>query len=523
MRKRLLAALGLAAALVVAPLAAAPAFAVGTTLAIDNVTVSESTATADFTVTLTGPTAVPVTVDFATADSTAQAVSDYVSSTGTLTFPASGAATQTQTVSVPIVDDVTYENDELFVVNLSNPSAGDSIVDSQGVGTITNDDPLPTLSIDNVTTAENTAQVFTVTRTGPTDVATVVEYASADGTASSGSDYAAVSGTLTIPAGVATRNITVLLNNDIFPEPNEQYVVNLNSATVSGATITDGQGTGTIVDDDDLPTLSVNNIDVDETDATGTFTISLSTVALAPVTVNYATADGTATAGADYVTAAGTVTFLPGELTKTVDVILSDDSTDEDDETILLNLSTPVSATIADAQGVATIADNDGVPSISISPEVVSTVEGDGSTVTTITYEVTRLAPSGRTITFDIFGVNGTAKQGQDFDAPRTTLTIPPGPGPAFATYVVTIVGDSVHEGVEQFDVAMDSNVNAGLGEVQVAHVTITDDDPAALTPPGALSLTGSAPLPWLAFGGMLLLAGIAFAAVAARRRRLSA
>ena len=131
------------------------------------------------------------------------------------------------------------------------------------------------------------------------------------------------------------------------------------------ATIGNGQGTGTIKDDDAAPVLSINDVTVNEGNSGTTpavFTVTLSGSTSLPVTVNYATADGTGKAGVDYQSATGTLTFAPGETTKSVTVQVIGNTVKQSDRTFLVNLSGAVQATIGDGQGLGTIKDDDAAP-----------------------------------------------------------------------------------------------------------------------------------------------------------------
>ena len=135
----------------------------------------------------------------------------------------------------------------------------------------------------------------------------------------------ATSGTLTFAAGTTTGTITVPVNGDTTVEPDETFFVNLSSPT--NATIGDGQGLGTILNDD--TTISIGNVSVTEGNSGTTnvnFTVTLSAAASVPVTVNYATADGTATAGSDYMATSGTLTFAAGSTTGTISVPVTGDT-----------------------------------------------------------------------------------------------------------------------------------------------------------------------------------------------------
>jgi large repetitive protein len=187
-----------------------------------------------------------------------------------------------------------------------------------------------------------------------------VSYATADGTATAGSDYTATAGTLTFAPGVTSQTLTVAVLGDTRNEANETFFMNLS--TPSNATIADGQGQGTILNDDSLPTLSINNVTVTEGN-TGTtpavFTVTLSAASSQTVTVNYATADGKATAGSDYTATAGTLTFTPGTTSQTITVAVLGDTVKESTETFFVNLSNATNATIASGRGRGTILDND--------------------------------------------------------------------------------------------------------------------------------------------------------------------
>ena len=144
---------------------------------------------------------------------------------------------------------------------------------------------------------------------------------------------------------------------DLLDEADETY-----NLTVGGIT-----GVGTIVDDDATPSLSINDVTVNEAAGTASFTVTLSAASGQTVTVGYNTTNGTATAGADYTAGSGTLTFAPGVTTQTVTVNISNDTLFEGvtAETFNVNLATPTNATIADNLGIGSITDNDLAPTVS--------------------------------------------------------------------------------------------------------------------------------------------------------------
>jgi CSLREA domain-containing protein len=353
------------------------------TVAINDVSVSEGnagTTNATFNVTLSNPSAEQVTVNFTTANNTATAGSDYNTNTSSVVFPANSTAAQT--ITVQVVGDTTVEANETFFVNLTSISGTDANVpnptfaDDQGQGTITNDDNA-TIAINNVSVIEGNAgtvaATFNVTLSNPGAEQVTVNFATANDTATAGSDYNAASGTLTFAPGVISQPVTVQVVGDTTVEANETFFVNLTSingtdANVPDPTFADNQGLGTITNDDSAA-IAINDVTVTEGNTgttSATFNVTLSNPSAEQVTVNFATANNTATTGSDFVAANGTVTFAPGVTLQTITVQVNGDTALEPNETYLVNLSNIVGnnaavpdPTFADATGQGTILDDD--------------------------------------------------------------------------------------------------------------------------------------------------------------------
>jgi hypothetical protein len=224
---------------------------------------------------------------------------------------------------------------------------------------------VPSLSIGDVSVNEGqsgrTNATLSVRLSAASSQTVTVGYATANGTATAGSDYTAASGVLTFTAGQTSQSVAVPVLGDSVIEGDETFLVNLTGPT--NATLADGQAVGTILNDD-LPALSVDDVTVAEGNGgttTATFTVSLSAASPSAVTVSYATANGTATAGSDYVAQTGNLTFAAGQTSRTISIVVNGDASAEPNETFLVNLGSPVGATIADPQGRGTIA-NDDVP-----------------------------------------------------------------------------------------------------------------------------------------------------------------
>ncbi|MDX6529932.1 MAG: large repetitive protein [Blastocatellia bacterium] len=350
-------------------------------ITINNVAITEGntgTVNANFAVTLSAVSGNAVTVNYATADGTATAPADYQSTSGMVTF---NPGVLTQTITIPINGDTLDEPSETFFVNLSNAANG-TIIDSQGQGTINDNDPAPSLSIKDVSIIEGdsgtTPLVFTITLSLASGQTVMVNYATADNTATAGNDYQSASGTLTFSPGETSKTISVAVNGDTTFEQNETFFVNLT--TPMNATITDAQAQGTIVNDDaapPTPTFSINDLNITEGNndaASATFNVTLTPASNQIVTVDFATANGTATtAGSDYQSASGTLTFNPGDTTKQIGITVNGDLLVEPDETFFVNLTNPIGgAVIGDNQALGTIQNDD------LALLVISQVYGGG-------------------------------------------------------------------------------------------------------------------------------------------------
>ncbi len=333
----------------------------------------------------------------------------------------------------------------------------------------------PSLSINDVTVTEgntgSTSATFTLTLSAASGVDVTVHYATANGSATAGSDYTAASGNLTIPAGQISRTLTVAVTGDRLAEPTESFAVNL-SAPVN-ATIADSQGIGTILDDD--PRISINDVTVTEGNTgstSATFTLTLSAASDVDVTVHYATANGSATAGSDYTAASGNLTIPAGQISRTLTVAVTGDRLAEPTETFVVNLSTPVNAGIADSQGVVTILDNE--PRIRISD--VTNKEGNGKKTTLFTFTVTLSTAYDQAVTISFRTVDGTATSASaDYAAKTGTLTFKP--GETTKTITVVVNGDSRKETNEIFFVDLFGNSNNSLFTKSRGTGTIQNDD----------------------------------------------
>ena len=239
--------------------------------------------------------------------------------------------------------------------------------------TIVDPGGLPQLSPSNSSVTEGGQLGFVLSLSAPSETDVSVNYSTANGSAVSGSDYTGVSGTAIIVAGQVSTTVTVNTLQDTIFEGDE--TLSLNFSGVSGATLSSSQVTGTIVDDDSPPppSISIADATVDEgrfytkgknrntaQQTTMSFAVTLSSAASSAVTVNFTTSDNTATlSDSDYLANSGSVTFVAGETSRSIDVIILGDNIAESDETFTVTLSNPTLATLGDAVAVGTIRDDD--------------------------------------------------------------------------------------------------------------------------------------------------------------------
>ena len=413
-------------------------------------------------------------------------------------------------VTVQSTQDSLDEPDETFLVQLSSPvNATLAAGKDQATGTITDDDGAPTVSVGDAAAVlegddatKTTDMSFPVTLSAASGQAVTVTY-TLGGTATAGDDYTdPATKSLSIAAGTRTANILVPVKGDLVDELNETVTVTLGGAVNASLSSVEGatEGEGTITDDD-AAQLSVADASGAEGGAVS-FTIGLDPVSDREVTVKWNTANdagGTHPAGAtDYtaVSPAQTATIAAGASSVVVTVQSTQDSLDEPDETFLVQLSSPVNATLAAGkdQATGTITDDDGAPTVSVG-DAAAVLEGDDATKTTdMSFPVTLSAASGQAVTVT-YTLGGTATAGDDYTDPATkSLSI--AAGTRTANILVPVKGDLVDELNETVTVTLGGAVNASLSSVEGAtegEGTITDDDAAQLSVADASGAEGGA------------------------------
>lgn len=310
------------------------------------------------------------------------------------------------------------------------------------------------------------------------DYATLA-YPNPDSTATAGADYNYATGTVTFTTGsrTMTETIEITVLNDTLDEIDERFIVQLSNPV--NAVLADNRGIAEIADNDPTPLLSISDLTLAEGHAGVTnarVTVNQQHASSYPITVDFATTDGTALAGEDYTATSGTLTF-PAEIIapQTITIPINGDLAIEPDETFRVNLTNSNHALVSDAEAVVTI-QNDDLPALSVNP--VTATEGDVNNM--LVFEVELNAPSESTVsvnytTQDLPGGDTSASANLDYLPVSGILSFA---GTTRQTVSVTIIGDLLDEYDEEFQLVLSNPVNAQLLSENPALATIVDNDP---------------------------------------------
>ena len=457
------------------------------TLSIAHTSATEGTA-ASFTVTLSEASGLQVTATW-----TASIESGDTAILSDLGTPRSGTVTiaagrRTATLTVNTRHDTTDEPDETFMVTLSNASnAVLSDTAATATGTIQDDDPEPTLSVNDRSAAEGEAAQFTATLSAASAKQVMVSWtasAESDDTAVASDLGGTLSGTATIAAGGRTATFNVRSSEDTTDEPDETYTVTLSDPV--NATLSDATGQGTITDDDNPPTVSIRKRDDVEEGDDEVAVIELSAASGKTVTVVWKTSiesGDTAEPGDFTAVPDTTITFVPGETSKDTGFVqTTQDTTDEEHETFTVKIVSATNATVEGRTSQMTIVDDDDPPSVSIAD--ASANEGD-----TASFAVTLSEPSEKTVTVDWAAVHdGTVAD--DFTG-TTSGQLVYTPGQDSKTVAIRTKEDNIDEIDERFSVelTLPANANATPEDVR-ADGRIRDDDETEVSVSGAGDVT---------------------------------
>ncbi len=456
---------------------------------INDFVVDEATREATFFITLNRPSTSVVSMNYSTTNGSALAGTDYIASSGSLSFAPGETA---KTVKVSLINDNLSELSEAFNLVLSS-LVGATTLDAVGTAIIHENDAPPVsnskISVDDIVVGESEVYAdFLVRLDAPNTGTVTVSYQTFNGTAIGNLDVLGQQGFLTFAAGETVKTIRVTLLDDTLLEPTQNFGLQLFSASAN-ATIARNVATATIIDNDaptGTPVITITDAVTDENNQITHVTVMLDKPSTAGVTVNYALQGITATAGLDYRDfATGKVTFAAGETAKTIFIGLLDDNTAESAELFDVVLSSAVGATLGDARAHVVIARSDVTPvaSPTINVANVAARERDGY----LDFLITLSAPSTNTVSVSFQTFNGTAVGNLDVIGESGSLNF--APGEMVKTVRITLIDDVTVEAVESFGLQLFSAVNATIGNA-LANGTILDSETAL---PATLTLLGTA------------------------------
>ncbi len=419
------------------------------------------------------------TIDYTITGGTATNTADYIFTSGTLTFTNGG--TTTQNINLTILDDTLNEADETIIITLSNPTGGTLGAISTLTYTITNDDPLPTVQFTTVSQsiAENAGSILVTAQLSAFSGQTITLPISVNASSTTGgSEYTLSATPLTFPPGVNSVDLTVNIVNDAVYEATETIVLDIGTPTNATAS---GNLTHTIsvTNDDTMPTIQFTAASQSVSEASGlvTVTAQLSSPCGIIVSVPFSI-NGTSTAigGTDYTITSSPLSIPVGSTTATITITLTNDTLDELDETIVIDMGTPTNATASGTlTHTATINDDDAQPTVHFTVATQSASEATG--LVTVTAQLS--AASGLTVDIP-FTINGTstAISGTDYTFTASPLSIPAGSTTADIT--ITLTNDALDELNETIVIDMGTPTNATASGTLTHTATINDDD----TPP---------------------------------------
>lgn len=470
---------------------------------------NEASGVMTFDVTLSEQSAGVVTVNYTTVDGTALAESDFVAESGSIMFQ---PGELTQTINIQLIDDDVVESSETFTVQLSNPVNADVGIQSTGEGTIIDDEPSACDMPEYDRATEQAIFIWQNCATGDWFMR---------GTA--GGSFVELVGSVVSSAPFTSVTPFSIETNDVLDYTTDpaviDFVLRTNNTGQDGFDFGIAADTCFILESPDLPIyagvqrnllggafdietlgLCLNitpRIDVVATTEVENVAggimpvpVTLSAPSGNTVTVDYATADMTAVAPADYLANSGTLTFMPGEVSQVVEIQLIDDMAAEGPETFTVTLSNPANGVLGNDIATATIDDDEFAVGISVADTVIA--EDDAGALVTV--DVTLSEASTFTVTVDYATSDLLAGDPGDYLATSGTLTFDP--GELLQQIQVTIVDDALAEGDEDFAVTLSNAVNAIFVDSD-AVVTIADNEPSPCGAPTYDRATENAVFVW--------------------------
>ena len=403
---------------------------------------------------------------------TATAGSDYAALPGVALIPSGQSSV---TIPLKVMDDKNLEADETIIATITAHAAYTVGNPSAATVQILDDDFMTVTIAATSDAAEASASgQFTVKRDGDFTAALVVNYA-ASGTATSGADYAALSGTLTIPAGAASANISVSPTNDLILEGDESVIVSLINTVNYDVGV---PGAATVwLRDDEKPTVSVSALGtpLSEMGITNATFIVTRTGSAGDLTVNLGIS-GTATPGADYVPLDNPVVIPDGATFTTLEVIPFDDLISEPDETVILTLPTNSNYNVSSSASATVVITNDAasaLPGVGFCFATSSFLENEKPGIA-VTLSQTSSVPV--TVAYRVLSATASANR---YGLPQGILTIS---NTLVAFVPLIITNDFTVQSPQNIRVVLFNPTNATLDGIKIHTYTIIDDDACSVS-----------------------------------------
>ncbi|MBA3684304.1 MAG: hypothetical protein H0W72_03585, partial [Planctomycetes bacterium] len=434
-----------------------------------------------------------VTVFFS-ASGSATTGTDYTLTASPITIPAGSISAA---VTIGITDDPLDEDDETVVVAITSATNATVSGTSSHTATILDNDTPPTVTFTalNQSGAENIGSLtITAQLSALSGRAVTVPFTLSGSATAGGTDYSIPASPITIPAGSLSTPISISVSPDALDENNETIVVTMTSPPGNATLGAIPVHTATITDDDNPPTVTFTSASQTSVAESGTLTVTaqLSAPSGLDVTLPF-TLTGSA-GGSDYTITASPITFTAPATTKTITITILADSIDEDNETVVVTMGTPITNAGVGAVTVhtATITDSNATPTVEFSTATQGVVEpATGNTVVTATILLS--APSGRVVTVPYTIAGSATAADYTISAGASPLTI--AAGATSATVSVSVASDAFDEDPETVILAIAGPTNAGTGAVGLQALTITITDDAADLPPTVAWSVGSQPV----------------------------
>ncbi len=353
-----------------------------------------------------------VSVDFRVTEESAKPAQDYEVQTRTPLRFSSGQ--RVQFIEITINDDELFEGDETFRIALTNAMHGRRGESTSRVTIEDNERPV-TVRMEGVTVDESAMEaVLPVILSGKDGRVRTFNYQTEDGSAVAGEDYTAGMATVTIPAGELRREIRVPILDDEIPEPTETFRVVLQG----GEDIPEVSAQVTILDNEGALTVDLDDARASEGDGAILLPIRLSRPSLQAVMVEFASSDGSATEGSDYVSSKGIVIFEAGSTNGKIRIQILEDTEEEPEETFAVTLSNARHAALGKGTGIGTIVDNDGGSNVSVQSVTVSR--------SAAIFEMNLSKPSTLPVLVSYATEDGTALAGEDYEPTAGQVTFAP-------------------------------------------------------------------------------------------------